>query len=114
MPMIKTFRIELPEHLEESAIAEYFCENLERVLPAMDLELEDDRAHIDEIEIEHVALSDASVQIKYKVQYSEYYGCKDMNYVDEDWRTITGRRKGRSFEFDEFEPPPSRTSYEEY
>jgi hypothetical protein len=112
--MSKTFIIEVPDYLEEEQIEGYFRDNIDELRPAMDLELEDDRAQIDEIEIENFGLSDDSVHIEYGIQHSAYYGCKDMNYADEDQRVVSGRRNGRSFEFDVFVPPPRRSTFEEY
>lgn len=112
--MTKTFIIEVPGYLEEDEIEGYFRDNIDDLRPAMDLELEDDRAQVDEIGIENFEMSDDSVHIEYEIQYSAYYGCKDINYADVDQRVVSGRRNGRSFEFNVFVPPPRRSTYEEY
>lgn len=112
--MAKTFIIEVPDYLEEDEIEDYFRDNIDELRPAMDLELEDDRAQIDEIEIENFVLFDDVVHIEYGIQYSAYYGCKDMDYANEDQRMVSGRRNGRSFEFEVFVPPPRRSTFEEF
>jgi len=112
--MVKTFIIEVPDHLEKDEISDYFRDNIDELRPALDLELEDDRAQINEIEIENFELFDDVVHIEYVIQYSAYYGCKDMDYADEDQRLVSGRRNGRSFEFEVFVPPPSRSTIDEF
>ena len=110
----KTLTIEVPDYLDEGQIEDYFRENFDDLMSALDLELDDDRAQIDEIGIESFELSEDSVRIEYVIQYSAYYGCDDMNYEDEDQRVVTGRRSRRNFEFDVFMPPPPRSTFEEY
>jgi len=112
--MANTFIIEVPGYVEEDEFGSYFRDIIDDLRPAMDLELEDDRAQIDEIEIETFALFDDVVHIEYEIRYSAYYGCKDMDYANEDQRVVSGQRTGRSFEFEVFVPSPMRSTFEEF
>jgi len=110
----KTLLFEVPDYLEEDEIEQYFRDNVDELMPAFDLELDDDRAQVDEVSIENLELSKDRVDIEYLVEYSAYYGCRDMNYADEDQRVVSGIRDGRRFEFEIFVPPPRRSTYEEF
>lgn len=112
--MEKVLKISVPDYLDDDQIEEYFRENIDELRPALDLEIQDDRAQVDEIEIEIFQLTEDSLHIEYVVQYSAYYGCKDMDYADEDQRVVSGRRDGNLFEFDVFVPPPRRSTFEEF
>ena len=112
--MTKILKIEIPRELCEEEFEDFFRDNLDDLRLALDLELEDDRALVDEIEIAEFELTENSVHIEYVVQFSAYYGCRDANYADEDQRAITGRRQGHRFEFDIFVPPPQRDTVDEF
>lgn len=105
--------IDVPDELTDAEIEDYFRDNINDLRSAMNLELDDDRAGIDHIEVEHFWLSNDSVHIDYKIEYSAYYGCEDMNYSNEDQRAVSGRRNGCVFEFDIFVPPPERSTLDE-
>ena len=109
----ESLKIEVPDDLDEDELEDYFHQIKEELYPALDLELEDDRAQVDDVDFEAVVVTDDSVQIEYTVQYSAYYGCKDMDYADDDQRTVFGTRNGRIFEFDKFIPPPRRSTADE-
>ena len=112
--MAKVLKISVPDYFDDDQIEEYFRENIDELRSALDLEIQDDRAQVDEIEIEIFQLTEDSLHIEYVVQYSAYYGCKDMDYADEDQRVVSGRREGSLFEFDVFVPPPRRSTFEEF
>ena len=114
MPMANKITITLPTHLDDTGIKAYFFDNLENIWGVLDLELEDDRAQVDEVVVDEITLFDEEVNIHYCVQYSAYHGCKDINYVDDDLRFVAGTRSGRTFVFDEFLPPEPRSTREEF
>lgn len=114
MTTAKQIIITLPKNLDDAGIKDYLEENLDEIWGALDLELEDDRADVDEVTVDEIELFEDAVHIHYCVQYSAYYGCKDMNYVDDDVRCVSGARTGLIIVFDTFVPPELRSTYEEF
>ncbi len=110
----KNIIFEVPDDIEDDEFEEYFIENFDELLPALDLEVGDDRAVVDNVDIEIFQLSEDRVDIQYIVEYSAYYGCSDMDYSNEDQRVISGTRNGRKFQFEIFITPPKRSTYEEF
>lgn len=105
---------EVPDYIEDDEFEEYFIENFDELKPALDLEVEDDRALVDDVEIEVFQLYEERVDIQYIVKYSAYFGCSDMDYSNEDQRVISGKRIGRQFLFEIFVAPAKRSTYEEF
>lgn len=114
--MPKAVRFEIPVWVEEAKIADYISNNMHEYSDALDKSASehDDRAEVDEIIVTNVELEEDSVFIYYDVEFSAYYGCRDMNYSDTDEREICGTRKGRVFTFEKYIPPPKRTTFEEF
>ena len=108
--------VELPDYFSDDEIKDYLVSNITDLYEAMDLEVDDsdDRAQLNEVTVTQITLRPDSIDIEFDVEYSAYYGCKDMDYSDEDSRSIAGYRKGNTFTFDKFIAPPKRTTYEEF
>ncbi|AKH38233.1 hypothetical protein BCL69_10555 [Nitrosomonas communis] len=110
----KQLKIDIPHELDEDEIEGYFHDNVEDLYSALDLELPDDRAQVDDVQITEFELTDDSVHIEYNVEFSAYYGCDDANYADSDQRSVSGRRDGSTLIFDIFVPPPRRDTVDEF
>jgi len=106
--------ISVPRDLDEDELLDLFRERIDELQPALDLELEDDRANVDEIEILSVTRNESGVEIEYAIQFSAYYGCRDQNYANEDQRSLTGIWQGDGYSFDAFVPPPRRDTVDEF
>ena len=108
--------IQLPRNLPDDMVEDFLREKIEDLYPAMDLEVQDldDRATLDNVEIEAVTIDGGQVTVDYRVDYSAYYGCRDLNYGDDDDRSIEGRRTGDRIEFDEFVAPERRSTHDEF
>lgn len=63
---------------------------------ALALDLEDDRAVVDNIEFELVDVNGNDIHVSYIVPMSAYHGCSDANYADDDHRMINGTAGARS------------------
>lgn len=83
------------------------------LVPALDLDLSNDRENLDGVEIDSVEIKDTKVFIYYYVAYSAHFGCKDMDYTERDCRTLTGRIKEKFFVFD-VHTPAERSTFEEF
>ena len=113
---MKKIVIQLPKSLPGAGIEDFLRDNLEDLYPAMDLEVQDvdDRATLDNVEIDSVSILGSLVTVNYRVDFSAYHGCRDMNYDDYDSRSIAGKRIGDRIEFDEHIPLPQRSTHEEF
>ena len=115
--MTKKIRIELPDEYDDGEIEEYFfaaTEELQSAFDAYSFIPDSDRVQIDEISITEVCISENSINIQYEVDYSAHYGCSNIDFVKTKTCSLTGTRNGNLFLFDEKEPPPKRSTYEEY
>lgn len=83
------------------------------MLAALDLDLEDDRAVVDDIEIELVEVIGNDIHVSYIVSLSAYHGCSDANYADDDHRMISGTRRGSQWVFDKHVSPEALAPNEE-
>jgi hypothetical protein len=84
------------------------------LVAALDLDVPDDRATVDDVSVEDVELhEDGSVTVHYTVQYSAYHGCRDMNYADDDLRAVTGVRDGGDWVFTVYVSPERLAPNEE-
>jgi hypothetical protein len=113
---MKKVVVELPKNFPDASIEDFLREHVEDLYAAMDLEVQDldDRATLDNVEIDDVTVQDGIVTVDYRVEYSAYHGCRDMNYDDDDDRCIAGERIGDRIEFDEHVAPPKRSTHEEF
>jgi hypothetical protein len=83
---------------------------------ALDLDVShiDMRAQVYGVRITAVGLSPDSIGVSYKADYKVYNGCKDQNIDDSHDGFVTGVRTAAGWEFDEFVPPPKRTTADEF
>ena len=119
--MTSEIRIPIPQDLEEDALKAYFQQKINsgsgvagKLIAALDLDLDDDRATVDEVEIEEVACFEDEVVIQYTVNFSAYYGCSDQDYADEDCRTVTGQRYEDCWVFQIHISPEPRSTRDEF
>lgn len=114
--MSSHIEIEVPDD-EDVILVEYFQEQIEgEFRTAMDFGVAkfDDRAQLDDIQVADVVLMDDMIEVTYDVKFSAYYGCRDMDYVDTDERTIRGRCVGNAWVFSRHVSPPPRSTDEEF
>ena len=83
------------------------------LLLAFDLDVDDDRATIDEISIEGVEIHEDGVAVHYSYVYSAYYGCDDMNYSDEEIGIEIGKRVDNEWVFERHISPERLAPNEE-
>lgn len=74
----------------------------------------DMRAHVYGIRITGVEHDESTIGVSYEVDYSIYNGCKDMDIDDSQEGFVTGVRTEAGWEFEEFVPPPKRTTVDEF
>ena len=114
-------RVAIPADTSQDALEDYFRPLVEGdhvgrsglLRPALDLDLDDERALVDEIELESVELGKSVVHISYRIEFSAYHGCKDMDYADEDWREVRGIQDGTDWVFEVHESPEPLAPNEE-
>ncbi|WP_371437558.1 hypothetical protein [Polaromonas sp.] len=70
------------------------------LVPALDLDLQDERANIDGVENIGAEVKGNVVQVSCFVDYSAHFGCRDMSYSERDRRTLTGEVDGDQFVFE--------------
>ena len=83
---------------------------------ALDLDVShvDRRAEVDGVRITDVDMDGTSIGVSYEVDYSIYNGCKDMDIDDSEDQFVTGVRSAEGWVFEEFVPPPKRTTVDEF
>lgn len=114
-------RIPIPDDTSKDALKDYFRPLVEdshegrsgELRPAMNLDLIDDRATVDQITLETVEASDDEVHVGFSFEFSAYHGCRDLNYQDSDWRGITGTRDGSDWVFPVYVSPEPLAPNEE-
>ena len=76
----------------------------------LDLEVEelDDRAQVENISVKDVNADGDDVSITYELEFSAYYGCKDMDYSDTDERVVRGWCEGDHWVFSKHVATPRR------
>ena len=74
----------------------------------------DMRAQVYGVRITAVDMSPDSIGVSYEADYNVYNGCKDQNVDDSQDGFVTGVRTAAGWEFDEFVPPPKRTTVDEF
>lgn len=106
-PASAEIRIPIPEGFEsedddvdEPDLDVYFAGLLRGPFrDALDLDLEDDRAVIDNVKIESVEAHGDDICVSVVLSISAYYGCEDQNYADDDPRFVEGTRDGDDWVF---------------
>lgn len=114
-------RIPIPKDTSEDALQDYFRPLVEdshegrpgELRPALDLDLDDDRATVDQITLETVEVMGDTVYVGFSFEFSAYHGCRDMNYQDSDWSDIKGTRDGNDWVFPVHVPPERLAPNEE-
>jgi hypothetical protein len=102
------------EDVEEPDLNRYFSDLLRRAFrAALDLDLDDDRASVDDVKIYRVSADGDSIVVSYIVAFSAYYGCEDQNYADEEHRSCEGTRRGDYWVFDRHVSPEPLAPNEE-
>lgn len=83
---------------------------------ALDIDVShiDMRAQVHRVRITEVEMDAHSICVSYEADYSIYNGCKYMDIEDSQDRFANGVRTTNGWEFDEFVPPPKRTTLEEF
>lgn len=81
--------------------------------PALNLDYADDRAIVDRITVESVELTGQTVCVNYRIDFSAYHGCRDLNYQTEDWRAIVGKQDGDEWVFPVYVKPERLAPNEE-
>lgn len=119
--MPSVIRIPIPEDTSEDALQDYFRPLVEdnhegrpgKLRPALDLDLDDDRATVYLISLESVEVVGDTVHVSFSLEFSAYHGCRDMNYQDSDWRDIKGTRDGSDWVFPVYVSPAPLAPNEE-
>ncbi len=100
--------------LTEEGILEYLQEDVEELILVFDLELDDDRATIENsshdgsgcgVSLTEVGFYEGSWCLSYEFEFYVYSGCKDQCYGDVSQRIAHFKLEGRTLLFDVFVPP---------
>lgn len=94
-----------PESLQEVLI-DHAILHIETLQRAFDMDVQDERANIDEVKVDDVDLDGDAVVIHFTYHFSAYYGCRDQNYADSESGIAVGKVVGKTWTFDPYIPPP--------
>jgi len=122
LPVIE---IDIPtpeEEGDEIDLVDYFsdfiCDGMGELggelLPALNLDTKDERATVYEVNIEDVEVTDDGVALHYSYSYSAYYGCKNMDYADDENGTVRGKKMGDKWVFARHVSPEPRSTLDEF
>jgi hypothetical protein len=100
--------------LDPDALVHHANLYIDELQAAFDLDLDDERATLDECRVQKVTLAGCNVKISYWYSYSAYYGCKDMDYANDNDGEVTGRVEGDEWIFEAHVPEPPRSTFEEF
>ena len=83
---------------------------------ALDLDVShiDMRAKAYGVRITDVSIDGEAIGVSYEVDYSVYNGCNDMDIDDSEEGFVEGVLTDGGWEFEEFIPPPKRTTLDEF
>ena len=83
---------------------------------ALDIDVShiDQRAQVYGVRVTAVDMSESTIHVSYEADYNVYNGCKDMDIDDSIDGVATGARTEDGWEFEEFVPPPKRTTVDEF
>ena len=110
VPALPTAR-EMEKHLQS------LLEDSESDFPrALDRDVShiDRRAEVHAVRIMAVEISGSQIEVSYDVEYSIFNGCKDMNVEDAESLHVFGDLTDEGWAFDEYVPPPPRTTVDEF
>lgn len=74
----------------------------------------DRRAQVHAVRITNVDINGSQIVVTYDLEYSIYNGCKDMDIVDTEELHVFGELTDEGWAFDEYVPPPKRTTVDEF
>jgi hypothetical protein len=100
------------EVLLQSLVNDSECE----FIKALDLDVShiDQRAQLYGIRITDVDMTETTLVVTYEVDYNVYNGCKNMDIDDAEELAVSGVRVDTGWEFEEYSPPPKRTTVDEF
>ncbi|PWK38679.1 hypothetical protein [Cupriavidus plantarum] len=118
---MNTVEIPIPDPEDEPDLRSYINQFITdeigslygELVPALDLDVGDERATIDDIEVDDVEVHGDKIIVYYTIQYSAHYGCSDIDYAEDDQRKITGVRDGENWVFDWYVSPERLAPNEE-
>lgn len=74
----------------------------------------DMRAQVYGVRITAVDLDATTISVSYDADYNVFNGCKDLAVDDSQDGVVKGVRTAAGWEFEEFLPPPKRTTVDEF
>lgn len=94
--------------LDEIDLADYFSNFIQvdgdlvgPLVGALDLEVSNSRAVIDDFDIDAVTVHEnGDVEIEYTFTWSAHFGCDDLNKVGQDHGSVAGVKKGGKWLFE--------------
>ena len=106
----------LPTEAEMVELLQSLIDSRSEFTNALDLDVShiDWRAQVHVVQITQVGINGPYIEVSYKLEYSIYNGCKDMNVVDVEDLHVTGELTADGWAFDEHIPPPRRNTVEEF
>ena len=112
-----TIRFSLDEVGLAEALEQFLSDNIDEVMPALNFSQTDqnDKVEIGDVTIEKVrVLTTGVVEVDYQYEWSFYAGCKDISDAGLETETIQGKFVDGHIEFDVYQPPDPRTTFEEF
>lgn len=119
--MSRVIRIAIPANTSAAALEDYFRELVEdnhlgepgKLRPALDLDITDPLATVDQIALNLVETHGDSVSVHYSFEFSSYSGCRDLANQGEEEGCIEGTRDGSDWVFPVYVPPEPLAPNEE-
>jgi len=115
--MYRTTVVTLPSAVgSDGAVHEWLVCNETEWREALDLEVDylDDRATYMWHTVNDVTVENGQVTVYYTVEYDAYYGCRDMDFSDEDERVVVGRVANGAVVFQTYVQPQQMAPDEEF
>ncbi len=103
--------MEMERHLQVLANDE---ESAFRSVLDLDVSHIDMRALVYGVRITDVSIDGVAIGVSYAVDYNIYNGCKDMDVDDSEDGFVEGVRTADGWLFEDFLPPPKRTTVDEF
>lgn len=110
VPALPTAR-EMEKHLQ--SLVEDEESKFSSVLD-LDVSHIDMRAQVYGVRITAVDLEPSTIGVSYEADYNVFHGCKDQRVDDSQDGFVKGVRTAAGWEFEEFVPPPKRTTVDEF
>ena len=112
-----TIRFPLDEMGLAEVLEQFLSDNIDKVMPALSFSQTDqnDKVEIGDVTIERVrVLKTGIIEVDYQYEWSFYAGCKDISDAGLKTETIQGKLVDGHVEFDVYQPPEPRTTFEEF